>query len=82
MYMVITPAQCRMARAALRIGVRDLAAKSGVSAMTITRFENEASGGQSETLRKIQSALEEMGVEFTNGDGSGVRLPKQPKLPI
>jgi transcriptional regulator with XRE-family HTH domain len=67
-----------MARAALQLGVRDLAANSGVSAMTITRFENGHSGGQAETLRKLQGALESAGVEFIseNGGGAGVRLRK------
>lgn len=67
-----------MARAALQLGVRDLAAVSGVSAMTITRFENGHSGGQAETLRKLQAALEAAGVEFIpeNGGGVGVRLRK------
>ena len=68
-----------MARAALQIGVRDLAASSGVSAMTITRFENGHSGGQAETLRKLQAALEVGGVEFIpeNGGGAGVRLQRK-----
>jgi transcriptional regulator with XRE-family HTH domain len=65
-----------MARAALQLGVRDLAKLANVSAMTITRFENEQSGGQAETLRKLQSALEAAGVMFIteNGGGPGVRL--------
>jgi transcriptional regulator with XRE-family HTH domain len=33
-----------MARAALQIGVRDLAEASGISAITITRFETGKSG--------------------------------------
>lgn len=67
-----------MARAALRLGVRELADLSGVSTMTISRFENGQSGGQAETLRKLQSALEAAGVEFIpeNGGGAGVRLKK------
>jgi transcriptional regulator with XRE-family HTH domain len=63
-----------MARAALQLGVRQLAELAKVSAMTITRFENQRSGGHGTTLRKIQSALEAAGVEFTNGDAPGVRL--------
>ena len=65
-----------MARAALQLGVRDLAKMANVSAMTITRFENEQSGGHAATLRKLQSALEAAGVEFisANGGGPGVRL--------
>lgn len=67
-----------MARAALQIGVRDLAASSGVSSMTISRFENGHSGGHAETLRKLQSAFEASGIEFIpeNGGGAGVRLRK------
>jgi transcriptional regulator with XRE-family HTH domain len=68
-----------MARAALQLGVRDLAKLASVSAMTITRFENEQSGGQAETLRKLQSAFETAGVVFIteNGGGPGVRLKKR-----
>ena len=75
---MITPEQCRMARAALRLGVRDLAAMSTVSAMTINRFENGRSGGHAATLRKIETALTAAGVDFIaeNGGGPGVRLRK------
>ena len=37
---MLTAAQCRMARAALAWGMKDLAARSKVSANTIDRFEN------------------------------------------
>ncbi len=75
---MITPAQCRMARAALEIGVRDLAKMASVSAMTVTRFENGHSDGYPATLSKIRGALEAAGVEFIaeNGGGAGVRLRK------
>ncbi len=77
---MITPEQCRMARAALHIGVRDLAELAKISAMTITRFENGQSGGQAETVRKLQKAFEGAGVIFIaeNGEGPGVRLKKRP----
>jgi len=74
--MTITPAQCRMARAALTIGVRDLARMADVSAMTVTRFENGKSAGSAETLDKLKAALETCGLEFTNGDQPGVKLRK------
>ena len=61
-----------MARAALRLGVRDLAGLSGVSAMTITRFENDQSRGYADTLEKLRHALEDAGVRFTE---TGVDLP-------
>ena len=75
---MITGAQCRMARAALKIGVRELAEMAGVSAMTITRFENGQTGGYADTLDKITKALEAAGVQFIpeNGGGAGVRLRK------
>jgi transcriptional regulator with XRE-family HTH domain len=63
-----------MARAALQIGVRELADIADVSPMTITRFENGRSGGHAVTLRKLQAALEARGIEFTNGKSPGVRL--------
>lgn len=68
--------QCRMARAALQLGVRDVAALAGVSAMTVTRFENGHSAGSAETVAAIRAALEAAGVEFIqeNGGGAGVRL--------
>jgi len=73
---MITPVQCRMARAALEIGVRDLAKLAGVSAMTVTRFENGHSEGYPATLEKLRAALESAGVEFTNGNAPGVKLHK------
>lgn len=65
-----------MARAALQLGVRDLAKLAGVSAMTVTRFENGHSSGSVETIAAIRAALEAAGVEFIdqNGSGPGVRL--------
>jgi transcriptional regulator with XRE-family HTH domain len=65
-----------MARAAVHIGVRELAAAAGVSPMTVTRFENERSRGYDDTVEKLQRALESAGVEFTNGDRPGVRMKK------
>ena len=66
-----------MGRAGVHISVRELAKLAGLSAMTVTRIENGHSGGYGETLRKIQIALETLGVEFTNGDTPGVKLRKQ-----
>jgi transcriptional regulator with XRE-family HTH domain len=66
-----------MARAALQIGVRDIAALAEVSPNTIARLER----GETlypRTLAAIRSALETAGVEFIaeNGGGAGVRLRK------
>jgi transcriptional regulator with XRE-family HTH domain len=67
--------QLRMARAALRWGVRELAKKAGVAANTVTRIENGADAKQS-TMDKLQRMLEAAGVEFTNGDQPGLRLTR------
>ncbi|HEY2068823.1 MAG TPA: helix-turn-helix domain-containing protein [Rhizomicrobium sp.] len=66
-----------MGRAGVHISVRELAKLAGLSAMTVTRIENGHSGGYGETLRKIQIALESLGVEFTHGDAPGVKLHKK-----
>lgn len=72
----MTPAQLRMARSALKIGVRDLAEMADVTTATITRFENERGGLNSVTEQKLRAALEAAGVLFIdqNGNGPGVRL--------
>ena len=75
---MVTREQVKMARAALGWGVRELAAKAGVAANTISRFEN-GSDALGETLRKIRRVFEEAGMTFIdeNGGGPGVRLSKR-----
>jgi predicted transcriptional regulator len=70
--------QLRMARVALGLGVRELAAKAGVTANTITRIEMGADARQS-TIDRLRDVLETAGVEFIdeNGGGPGVRLRKK-----
>jgi predicted transcriptional regulator len=68
--------QCRMAGAALRLGVRDLAKMATVATGTITRLE-AGETLQPRTIEAVQRALEKAGVEFTNGDAPGVRLQKK-----
>ncbi len=79
---MITPVQVKMARAALGWGIRDLAKRVGVANNTISRFENDA-GTTVKTLGKIQTALENAGVEFIAPDGTkgpGVRLTRDVDL--
>jgi transcriptional regulator with XRE-family HTH domain len=66
-----------MARAALQIDVRGLAAKAGVSPTTITRLERGEALYQ-RTVDAIRAVLEAAGVEFIpeNGGGPGVRLKR------
>ena len=69
--------QCRMARAALNLGVREVAALAQVSTNTITRLER-GEALYPRTVAAIRAALEAAGVEFIaeNGGGAGVRLRK------
>lgn len=69
------PVQLKMARAALGLGVRELAEMTGITANTISRIENGSDAKQS-TITAIRQALETAGVIFipSNGNGPGVRL--------
>jgi transcriptional regulator with XRE-family HTH domain len=70
------PAQCRMARAALRLGLRELAAAAKVSTNTVTRFERGEKLHE-RTVDAIRSALESAGIYFTDGDRPGVSFGPQ-----
>jgi transcriptional regulator with XRE-family HTH domain len=77
----LSMAQCRMARDALGLTVRDLASRAKVSTNTITRLER----GEALGVRKlgiIRTALEAAGVEFIDEDGGGpgVRLRRNRRL--
>jgi transcriptional regulator with XRE-family HTH domain len=81
MVTIMSPVQCRMARAALGLGVRELAAAAKVSTDTVARFER-GDDLKERTIEALQRALEAAGAEFIdeNGGGLGVRLRKrQPK---
>ena len=67
--------QCKMARVATGLGLRDLAEKAGVSPNTVSRLERGEDLKPS-TVLTIRAALEAAGVEFIaeNGGGAGVRL--------
>jgi len=71
------PVQCKMARVALGLGIRELAKLADVSTDTIARLERgEELKGR--TIAAIRAALEAAGVIFVaeNGEGAGVRLRK------
>lgn len=71
-------AQCKMARAALGLGVRDLAGLAEVSPNTISRLERGEDLRRA-TVDAIRAALEAAGVVFIaeNGNGPGVALRKK-----
>jgi transcriptional regulator with XRE-family HTH domain len=74
---IFHPIQCKMARVAVGLGVRELAAAAGVAANTIARLER-GEALKPATVGAIRKALEAAGVEFIpeNGGGAGVRLRK------
>jgi predicted transcriptional regulator len=66
-----------MARAALGIGVRDLAALADVSQATISKLER-GEPLRPQTLDKVRAALEGAGIVLIeeNGGGVGARLAR------
>ena len=68
-------AQCKMARAALGLGVRELAERAKVSPDTVARFER-GEPLRERTIDAIRQALEAGGVGFTNDDEPGVKMRK------
>ena len=69
--------QIKMARAALGLGVRDLAKLAACAPSTVLRFESGKGGMQTGTLARVQEALEAKGVTFIEADeklGVGVRM--------
>lgn len=74
---IMTPLQMKLARTALGLGVRELAAAAGVAPSTVQRFESGKGDMHSRTLDRVQQVLEENGVIFISADaggGPGVRL--------
>jgi transcriptional regulator with XRE-family HTH domain len=67
-----------MARAALGMGVRELAAAAKVSVDTVARFER-GEELKERTIDALQFALETAGIKLIdeNGGGLGVRLRKR-----
>ena len=71
--MRLTPAHVKGARGMLSMSREDLAVAAGVSPLTIFKFEQEKVEPKEETLMRIQAALEERGIVFTNGNTPGVK---------
>ena len=69
--------QCKMARVALGLGIRELAELAQVAPATISRLE-AGEELKPRTVGAIRTALEIAGIVFVaeNGEGPGVRLRK------
>jgi transcriptional regulator with XRE-family HTH domain len=65
-----------MARVALGVGVRELAAYAKVSTDTVSRFEREEEL-RPRTVEAIQRVFEDFGIEFTSGDTPGVKFRRE-----
>ncbi len=78
---MITGAQIRVARTALRWTAEDLAVNSGVGTSTIKRIEKSDGLPDStiSTVSKLKRSLESAGIEFigTPDDGPGIRIHKR-----
>ncbi len=74
--MKFLPIHSKMARAALGIGVRELAELAKVSPETIARLER-GEELRDRTIEAVQNALKAAGVEFTNGGRPGARLKRR-----
>lgn len=69
---MISPAQCRAARALLAWSQSDLCEAANVGRATLANFESEKSTPYERTLRDIQTALEKAGIEFLGETGVGM----------
>ena len=69
--LLLSPTQCRMARALLNWTQPELAERCSLAPMTISKFEKEdlKSRPEARTLKKITSVFELAGIEFIEGDG-------------
>ncbi len=75
----MTPAQVRMARAAVNWSLDQLAQAAGVHRNTIHNFETGRYSGSPEKLRAVRQALQAAGVEFIGeAESAGVRLRSTP----
>ncbi len=69
---MITAAQIRAARGLLKWTQGTLAARSGLSAVTLNMIESETVQPRKSSLAAIRQALESGGVEFTGAGGGGL----------
>ena len=65
-----------MARAALQLGIRDVAKLARVAPSTVSRLE-AGEELKPRTIEAIRHAFEKAGIAFTNGAEPGVRVKKR-----
>jgi len=69
---MMTPEQCKAARAMLRWDQRALAEAAGVTVTVITNFETGLRRSQRNSMLALEAAFTKAGVMFTNGGGGRV----------
>jgi hypothetical protein len=72
----VTPAQCRAARELIDMSQMQLALAANVPHRVIINFEVSSFPLESAYLKVMQRALENAGVEFTEGEQPGTRVRK------
>jgi transcriptional regulator with XRE-family HTH domain len=72
----ISPAQMRAARGLLGWNLQQLSEAAQVSIDSINKYEKGHTAMRRSAIAAVRRAFEAAGVEFTNGDGAGVRLRK------
>ena len=73
----MSPAQLRMARAALRWSQAELAERSGVFINTIKAYESGTSDPKKSTELALMRPLKKAGVEFIEDNGVRLREPQR-----
>jgi transcriptional regulator with XRE-family HTH domain len=78
MLKIMSPSQCRGARALLDLTQPQLAKAAQVGLSTVVDFERERRNVSQDAVERMQQALEATGIDFIdeNGGGVGVRLRK------
>lgn len=78
--MILTPEQCRAARALLNWSQQELANRAEVGIVTVRQVEAGSHDPRPATLKVIRYAFESAGIEFINQ--TGVRLAKRPQKKV
>ena len=76
--MKISGRQLAAARSLLGWSQEQLAAAADVTQFTIMSWETERHIPRQATIARVQQAIEDRGVEFTNGGQPGVRYKAKP----
>jgi hypothetical protein len=74
--LILSPDQCRIARAILRWSTPHLASIAGLDRITIARFETRKQKSKPETQSRLREVFEQAGIEF--GEEGWIRLKPAP----